>query len=164
MGEQHTKARKVLSSESSWCGGEWTRESTLKWCEQQHSFLGMLQFCPSHWTQRYEGRARWKFIIIWIPAETKFCNSQLFKTSNCYLPQIHCMRRKKNYFFIFNVLFSKACGSDSQVSRYTHSLWICTDKSHFNIAGVVSIYNWIDVMCGLEGNYLKFRARSQLKS
>lgn len=71
---------------------------------------------------------------------------------------------KKNYFFIFNVLFSKACGSDSQVPRYTHSLWICTDKSHFNIAGVVSIYNWIDVMCGLEGNYLKFRARSQLKS
>lgn len=72
--------------------------------------------------------------------------------------------RKKNSFFIFNVLFSKACGSGSQIPRYTNSLQICMGKSNFNIAGVVFIYNGIDVMWGLEGNAFKFRARSQLKS
>lgn len=99
---------------------EWTREPTLKWCEQQHSFLGMLQFCPSRWTQRYEGRAQRKFIIIWIPAETKVCNLQFFKTSNCYLPQIHCTRRKKITFLFSTSSFRKHV---AQTVRYpgTHT-------------------------------------------
>lgn len=123
---------------------------------------GNAEFSPSHWTQCCGGSAWGKSIITWIPAKNKFCSLQLIKTSIFSLPQIQCMRKKNNFFFVFNVLYSKGCGSGSQISRYTNSLWICMGKVISILQGLS--YYKIDVMCSLEGNYFKFRARSQLKS